>query len=229
MENNTDKCNRAYVNGKIITDAKPTHTAYGEQFYEFTIEIPRLSGQSDRLPVTISERLMGDHIKLGAEFCAIGQFRSYNKLDGEGGKSKLMLAVFVTEVLDAPISRVPNQILLSGYICKPTVYRTTPLNWEIADALLAVNRAYNKSDYIPTIAWGRNARFMQELKVGDRVTLIGRIQSREYVKQHADGAVTMTAYEVSISRVMASYGYDLSADLEGLGIREFPEDQRRDQ
>ena len=229
MENNTDKSNRAYVNGKIITDAKPTHAAYGEQFYEFTIEIPRLSGQSDRLPVTISERLMGDRIKPGAKFCAIGQFRSYNKLDGEDGKSRLMLAVFVTEVLDAPISRVPNQILLSGYICKPTVYRTTPLNREIADALLAVNRAYNKSDYIPTIAWGRNARFMQELKVGDRVTLIGRIQSREYVKQHADGAVTMTAYEVSISRVMASYGYDLSADLEGLGIREFPEDQRRDQ
>ena len=229
MENNTDKSNRVYISGKIIADAKPTHMAYGEQFFEFTIEIPRLSGQNDRLPVTISERLMGDRIKPGADFCAIGQFRSYNKPDGESGKLKLMLAVFVTEVLEAPISYIPNQILLSGYICKPIVYRTTPLNREIADALLAVNRAYNKSDYIPSIAWGRNARFMQELKVGDRVTLIGRIQSREYVKQRADGAVTMTAYEVSISRVMASYGYDLSADLESLGIREFPEDQRRDQ
>ena len=229
MENNTDKCNRAYVNGKIITDAKPTHTAYGEQFYEFTIEIPRLSGQSDRLPVTISERLMGDRIKPGAEFCAIGQFRSYNKLDGEDGKSRLMLAVFVTEVLEAPISRIPNQILLSGYICKPTIYRTTPLNREIADALLAVNRAYNKSDYIPTIAWGRNARFMQELKVGDRITLVGRIQSREYVKQRPDGPKAMTAYEVSISRVMVSYGYDLCADLDDLGVKEFPEDQRREQ
>ena len=125
-----------------------------------------------------------------------------------------MLTVFVREPVDAPPAKNPNSIVLSGYICKPPVYRTTPFNREIADLLLAVNRAYNKSDYIPCIAWGRNARFVQNLKVGDRVALSGRIQSREYVKRLSETqSVTMTAYEVSVSK-LAAFDEDEDFDLD---------------
>ena len=163
----------------------------------------RLSGQADILPVTISERLIqSSDLQVGSVISAVGQFRSYNKL--EGGKSRLMLTVFVRELVEPSAEKNPNGIVLSGYICKPPVYRTTPFNREIADILLAVNRAYNKSDYIPCIAWGRNARFVQNLKVGDRVALSGRIQSREYQKRFSEtDVVTMTAYEVSISKLAA--------------------------
>jgi single-stranded DNA-binding protein len=132
----------------------------------------------------------------------LGQFRSYNKI--EGGKSRLMLTVFVRELLDDVPNKNPNSILLSGYICKPPVYRTTPFNREIADVLIAVNRAYNKSDYIPCIAWGRNARFVKNLGVGDRIAVSGRIQSREYQKKLSETEIkTMTAYEVSVSKLAA--------------------------
>ena len=155
------------------------------------------------LPVTISERLIRTNdLKRGSALCALGQFRSYNKL--ENGRSRLMLTVFVREILKEVPSENPNNIILSGYLCKQPVYRTTPFNREIADMLVAVNRAYNKSDYIPCIAWGRNARFVQNLKVGDRIALSGRIQSREYQKRLSeDNTVTMTAYEVSVSKLAA--------------------------
>lgn len=143
---------------------------------------------------------MTEDMKEGSVLCALGQFRSYNKL--EGGRSRLMLTVFVREVLSAPPSANPNSVVLSGYICKPPVYRTTPFNREIADLLIAVNRSYNKSDYIPAIAWGRNARFVAKMAVGDRIVLSGRIQSREYQKKQPDESfITMTAYEVSISKL----------------------------
>jgi len=130
-----------------------------------------------------------------------GQFRSYNKL--VDGKSKLMLTVFVREILDYDEESNPNAIELIGFICKPTIYRTTPFNREICDMLVAVNRAYNKSDYIPCIAWGRNARFVQYLTVGEQVAVYGRIQSREYQKKISDEqVVTKTAFEVSISRIV---------------------------
>jgi hypothetical protein len=163
----------------------------------------RLSGQADILPVTLSERLIqGAMLGKGKSICALGQFRSYNKI--EGGKSRLMLTVFVRELLDDLPDKNPNSILLSGYICKPPIYRTTPFNREIADVLVAVNRAYNKSDYIPCIAWGRNARFVRNLNVGDRIAISGRIQSREYQKRLSDSDVrTMTAYEVSVSKLAA--------------------------
>ena len=140
-------------------------------------------------------------------------FRSYNKL--EGNRSRLMLTVFVREIMDVAPAKNPNSIVLSGYICKPPVYRTTPFNREIADLLVAVNRAYNKSDYIPCIAWGRNARFVQNLKVGDRVALSGRIQSREYQKRLSEtDVVTMTAYEVSVSK-LAAFEDGENFDLDG--------------
>ena len=149
---------------------------------------------------------------VGSHVCALGQFRSYNKL--EDGKSRLMLTVFVRELLDEQQGKNPNSIVLSGYVCKPPVYRTTPFNREIADLLIAVNRSYNKSDYIPAIAWGRNARFVRNLAVGDRVALSGRIQSREYQKKQPDESfLTMTAYEVSISK-LAAFDDDSEFDID---------------
>ena len=134
----TEKNNRVQVTGEIVSDAVFSHEVYGEGFYEFFVEIKRLSGQADILPVTLSERLIqGGMLAKGKTLCAVGQFRSYNKL--ENGKSRLMLTVFVRELLDQTTEKNPNNILLSGYICKPPVYRTTPFNREIADVLVAVN------------------------------------------------------------------------------------------
>ena len=201
MNHVSEKNNKVYVLGEIISDATFSHEVYGEGFYEFFVKVMRLSGQADILPVTISERLIQDGmLSKGKTLCALGQFRSYNKL--ENGRSRLMLTVFVRELLDELPEKSPNSILLSGYICKPPVYRTTPFNREIADVLIAVNRAYNKSDYIPCIAWGRNARFVKNLAVGDRLAVSGRIQSREYQKKLSETEIkTMTAYEVSVSKL----------------------------
>ena len=200
MNVNSEQNNKVYLCGTIVSKAEFSHEVFGEGFYEFFVRVNRLSGQADTLPVTISERLMTPEMQVGQSLCALGQFRSYNKL--EGGRSRLMLTVFVREVLSQAPSANPNSVVLSGYICKPPVYRTTPFNREIADLLIAVNRSYNKSDYIPAIAWGRNARFVSKMEVGDRVVLSGRIQSREYQKKQADESfVTMTAYEVSVSKL----------------------------
>ena len=214
MDHALEKNNRVFLMGEIVSEATFSHEVYGEGFYEFFVRVMRLSGQADVLPVTVSERLIEGHsLVKGGALCALGQFRSYNKL--EGGRSRLMLTVFVREILASAPTANPNSIVLSGYLCKPPVYRTTPFNREIADMLLAVNRAYNKSDYIPCIAWGRNARFVQNLKVGDRVALSGRIQSREYVKRLSETEqVTMTAYEVSVSK-LAAFDEDENFDLDG--------------
>lgn len=214
MDYNVEKNNRVYFKGEIVSEATFSHEVYGEGFYELQVRVMRLSGQADILPVTISERIIErNDLKVGSVICAVGQFRSYNKL--EGGKSRLMLTVFVRDIVEDVPGRNPNGIVLSGYICKPPVYRTTPFNREIADLLIAVNRAYNKSDYIPCIAWGRNARFVQNLRVGDRVVLSGRIQSREYQKRFSDDeVVTMTAYEVSVSK-LAAFDEDEMFDLDG--------------
>ena len=214
MDYNAEKNNKVYFVGEIVSEATFSHEVYGEGFYELFVKVMRLSGQADILPVTISERLIqGNDLKIGSVICALGQFRSYNKL--ENGRSRLMLTVFVREIVAEAPSKNPNSIVLSGYICKPPVYRTTPFNREIADLLIAVNRAYNKSDYIPCIAWGRNARFVQNLKVGDRVALSGRIQSREYQKRLSETeTVTMTAYEVSVSK-LAAFDAGENFDLDG--------------
>lgn len=172
MNYNTEKNNKVFIMGEVVSEATFSHEVYGEGFYDLNVRVMRLSGQADVLPVTVSERLITDgELKIGATLCALGQFRSYNKI--ENGKSRLMLTVFVRELVDMPPSKNPNSIVLSGYICKPPVYRTTPFNREIADLLVAVNRAYNKSDYIPCIAWGRNARFVKNLQVGDKIALSG--------------------------------------------------------
>ncbi len=199
----SEKNNKVFISGEIVSDATFSHEVFGEGFYEFYVSVMRLSGQADILPVTLSERLIHDGmLAKGKSICALGQFRSYNKI--ENGKSRLMLTVFIRELINELPDRNPNSILLSGYICKPPIYRTTPFNREIADVLIAVNRAYNKSDYIPCIAWGRNARFVKNLNVGDRIAISGRIQSREYQKKISDNETkTMTAYEVSVSKLAA--------------------------
>ena len=192
--------NKATLSGKITSQPIFSHDVLGEGFYETKIEVKRLSDQVDVIPVTISERLLGDfNIREGSEVCLSGQFRSYNISDGT--KSRLILSFFVREVL--PVSdENPNVIEINGYVCKEPIYRTTPFNREICDMLVAVNRAYNKSDYIPCIAWGRNARFAKNLTIGSKVTISGRIQSRVYQKQLENGEVEVrTAYEVSVNRI----------------------------
>lgn len=221
MNNLTEKNNKVFISGEIVSEAEFSHEVYGEGFYEMNVLVKRLSGQGDVLPVTVSERLIADKdLKTGSVINALGQFRSYNKL--VDGKSKLMLTVFVREILDDAPVKNPNSIVLSGYICKPPIYRTTPFNREIADILIAVNRSYNKSDYIPCIAWGRNARFAKNLEVGEKIAIAGRIQSREYQKRISDEEIKiMTAYEVSISKLAAyenAEEFDTEEEFNALGF-----------
>ena len=193
--------NRVYLVGKVVSEPRFSHEVYGEGFYDVFLEVDRLSEQKDIIPITISERLFSDNtFTIGSTIALNGQFRSYNKFID--GKSKLMLTVFVRELVEPDGALNSNVIELTGYICKEPIYRTTPFKREICDCLIAVNRAYNKSDYLPCIAWGRNARFVSGLSVGDKPYLTGRIQSREYQKRlDDDSIVTRTAYEVSVSKV----------------------------
>jgi len=195
--------NTATVSGKVCSEVTFSHEVYGEGFYSFFVEVPRLSDTSDKIPVTISERLINpEEINEGMYFTISGQFRSYNNYTDTG--SKLLLTLFARdiEVCDEDEIKLPNEIQLTGFICKAPVYRHTPFGREIADILLAVNRSYNKSDYIPCIAWGRNARFCQGLEVGSKIHLTGRIQSREYKKRiNEDEFITKTAYEISVIKL----------------------------
>lgn len=202
MNENYLKNNRVFLSGRVAREPQYSHELFGEGFYEFYLEVKRLSGQTDVLPVTVSERIMnGADLTEGALVALSGQFRSYNKLENE--HSKLMLTVFVRDFLPYdPDEQNPNLVELNGYICKPPVYRTTPFNREICDVLLAVNRGYNKSDYIPGIAWGRNARFVRDAEVGVNVIIGGRIQSRKYNKKLPDETIEeRVAYELSVSKI----------------------------
>ena len=201
MNNEAKTNNKVYLSGTIESEPVFSHELYGEGFYEFTLRVPRLSEQSDVIPITISERLLGEkNLVKGTKISFYGQFRSFNKLVGE--KSKLMLTVFVRDFLDVDEEANPNVTELTGYVCKQPMYRTTPFNREICDLLIAVNRAYDKSDYIPCIAWGRNARFVKEMAVGQKLSLSGRIQSREYTKKLPDGSSEIrVAYELSVNKI----------------------------
>lgn len=194
--------NRIWLEGKVVDEPKFSHEMFGEGFYNFDIEVMRLSDSKDVLSVTISERIMvGIDFSIGTEIMLEGQLRSYNKI--VDGRNKLILTVFARNVTPCTEkSKNPNEIYLDGYICKQPLYRTTPFGREIADVLLAVNRAYNKSDYIPTIAWGRNSRFCKNLQIGDNIRVWGRLQSREYQKKISETEkVTKIAYEVSVSKM----------------------------
>ena len=185
--------NKVSIIGEIVSDFKFSHEVFGEGFYSVDVSVNRLSEMSDVIPLMVSERLVD----------VIGQFRSYNR--HEGNRNKLILSIFVREwqlVDENPMSGKTNQIFLDGYICKAPVYRKTPLGREISDLLLAVNRPYGKSDYIPCIAWGRNARFASSFEVGGRIQIWGRVQSREYVKKiDEDETEKHVAYEVSVNKL----------------------------
>ncbi|WP_129600040.1 single-stranded DNA-binding protein [Anaerophilus nitritogenes] len=196
--------NKVTVIGEIHSPLAFSHEMYGEGFYIFKMKVARLSDHNDVLPITISERIiMDENLEIGKIVKVEGQLRSYNKY--VDGKNKLILTIFAREIAlydEKDEIKNPNQIYLDGYICKDPVYRSTPFGREITDLLIAVNRPYNKSDYIPCIAWGRNARFSEKLKVGDHLKIWGRIQSRQYQKKLGeDQVITKMAYEVSISKM----------------------------
>ena len=210
MDTNYLENNYLTLVGKVTGEKRFSHEIYGERFYIFDLSIPRLSGNADIIPITISERLIGeDSLEEGKKILVKGQFRSYNSYENE--KNRLILTVFAKDLKEIEENEneeenemvkkdiVTNEVVLIGYICKKPIYRQTPFGREIADLLLAVNRAYNKSDYIPCIAWGRNARFCQNIEVGTQIKLVGRVQSRTYEKKFEDGtSETRVAYEVSI-------------------------------
>ena len=217
MNTNYDDNNHLILVGKVTSEKRFSHEIYGEKFYIFDLSVPRLSGNADIIPVTISERLLTERdVTIGSKLEVDGQFRSYNSYEQE--RSRLILTVFAKDIKfladdeEIEVSRdtVSNEVTLDGYICKKPIYRKTPFGREISDILLAVNRAYNKSDYIPCIAWGRNARFCENIPVGTEVRVIGRVQSRGYEKKHEDGTVEKrVAYEVSVSSLeVANQGDD---------------------
>lgn len=196
--------NQVSIVGEIISDFQYSHEVYGEGFYMVEVAVSRLSNFSDYIPLMISERLIDtSQSYIGQKVYVTGQFRSYNR--HEELKNRLVLSVFVREIefIEEETEEMKsNQILLDGYICKDPIYRKTPLGREIADLLVAVNRSYGKSDYIPCICWGRNARFAARFEVGVHVQIWGRIQSREYVKHlNEDEVEKRTAYEVSVSKI----------------------------
>ncbi|MCX7842930.1 MAG: single-stranded DNA-binding protein [Clostridia bacterium] len=204
MVGNIIENNMVTISGKVVSGLEFSHEVYGEGFYNFILEVPRLSDSSDRIPVTISERLITKQkLEIGKIIEVEGQFRSYNSYNNEG--NRLLLTVFAREINfieDEKSIKNPNQIYLNGFVCKKPVYRSTPFGREIADILLAVNRPYNKSDYIPCIAWGRNARYAENFSIGENLKVWGRIQSREYQKKLESGeVVTKTAFEVSVSKL----------------------------
>ncbi|MDL2258687.1 single-stranded DNA-binding protein [Eubacteriales bacterium OttesenSCG-928-K08] len=198
----TNENNQVSLSGRVLEDPLFSHELFGEAFYRFELAVPRLSGVEDVLPVTVSGRLLPCLPNAGDELLVFGQLRSYNMQTERA--NRLLVTVFAKSISQrrSETEGYMNEIMLTGYICKPPVYRTTPFSREIADMLLAVNRPYHKSDYLPVIAWGRNARFVGGLEVGDRLHITGRVQSRHYQKALPDGTVLeRIAYEVSAATV----------------------------
>ena len=210
MENNVLENNTLVLLGKITNEKVFSHEIYGEKFYSFDLSVPRLSGSADIIPITVSERLFKeDELVVDKKVRVEGQFRSYNSYEND--RNRLVLTVFAKDIeflenqedeIVASKDLISNEVILVGYVCKEPIYRQTPFGREISDILLAVNRAYNKSDYIPCIAWGRNARFCSKMPVGTEIKVVGRIQSRTYEKKHEDGSVEQrVAYEVSVANL----------------------------
>ena len=205
LKDNQNNTNFIAIRGKVADSFEFSHEVYGEGFYSFTVESERLSESVDLLPVTVSERLLDGLELLPGDLIDIyGQVRSYNNYTPQERRNRLLITIFAREIEsvseDGP--KNPNEVFLDGFICKKPVYRETPFGREIADILLAVNRSYNKSDYIPCICWGRNAKFASNLNISDNVRISGRLQSRIYQKKYDDGSVSeKTAYEISISKI----------------------------
>lgn len=211
--------NQVTVMGEIVSDFSYSHEIFGEGFYMVDVKCKRLSESYDIIPVMVSERLIDvTDSYIGSLICVVGQFRSYNR--HEEHKNRLVLSVFAREINfieEMEESSKTNQIFLDGYICKEPVYRKTPLGREIADLLLAVNRPYGKSDYIPCICWGRNARYANHFKVGERCAVWGRIQSREYMKKlDEENVEKRVAFEVSVSKMELGEGEEIEEDCQDL-------------
>lgn len=199
--NVNEELNLVTLSGEICSEKEFSHEIYGEKFYVLKLSVNRLSDKTDEILLTISERLVNlDELVIGIKVSITGQFRSYNK--HEEDKNHLILSVFVRElIINEENEEDKNSIILNGYICKNPIYRKTPLGREIADLLIAVNRPYGKSDYIPCICWGRNAKYASTLEVGQGITINGRVQSRTYMKKIGEDVEERTAYEVSISKI----------------------------
>ena len=195
--------NKVFLQGIVDTEPKFNHSVKDEEFYGFDLRVARLSGQNDIIPIVIAKRLIEFfNIKQGDGVALRGQFRSFNKIEND--KRKLVLSVFVKEVCEWDETVNPNVIELNGFVCKPVIFRTTPFAREICDVLLAVNRKFNKSDYIPCIAWGNNAQIVSQMNVPANLKIVGRIHSREYTKvvNENETPITKVAYEVSISKLL---------------------------
>lgn len=202
MLENAIETNRVELSGTVISDPEFSHKSYGESFYHFLLAVERKSGYRDQIQIIVSDRLMGmEFFEQGRQICVLGQVRTYNEFIN--GRNKLSVMVFAREIADVGEAIGDENIVeLEGYICKEPVKRVSPLGREICDIMLAVNRMYNKSDYIPCIAWGRNAVYAGGLSVGSRLCITGRMQSREYRKRDEEGNVeTKVAYEVSILKI----------------------------
>lgn len=209
LNTNEYTTNTTILEGIIKEEGTYSHEIYGEKFYTLKLGILRLSGNEDVIPITFSERLIKkDTLKKGEKLLIRGQIRTYNKC--ENGRKQLIITIFAREIEEIEESikenksienqNIVNEVTLTGYICKNPTYRKTPLGREITDLLVAVNRSYDKSDYIPSVVWGRNARYCKDLEIGSKINLVGRIQSRIYEKQDANGNVEKrVAYELSIS------------------------------
>lgn len=200
MEQMLDE-NRVVLTGRVVSELEFSHKTYGECFYNFTLGIERRSGYEDVVPVVVSERLIWNmDIQPGCEITAAGQIRTYNQQSG--GKNRLIIVVFARELEWADGELPVNKVVLEGFVCKKPVRRTSPLGRELCDIMLAVNRLYNKSDYIPCIAWGRNAVYGGSMEVGAKLYIEGRLQSRQYKKYDEEGNPDIrTAYEVSVVRL----------------------------
>ena len=229
MNTNYLENNHLVLVGKVTSEKRFSHEIYGEKFYIFDLAVPRLSGNADIIPITVSERLLSiNDLQIDSKITVEGQFRSYNSYENE--RNKLVLTVFAKDIkfvedqeAEIEVSKdvVSNEVTLNGYICKKPIYRQTPFGREISDLLLAVNRAYNKSDYIPCIAWGRNARFCENIPVGTEVKIVGRVQPRTYEKKYEDGTVeTKVAYEVSVSSLEVVNQEDDSNETENTDTAE---------
>ncbi len=194
-ENNT-----ALITGEICSPPVMSHSFKGENFYNMTVKVKRLSDVYDYITVTVQENMVPG-LEEGKAVTVSGQYRSYNNYSGVG--NKLILTLFANEITDKTETENPNTIYLNGFICKQPIYRTTPFGREITDIIVAVNRNFGKSDYIPCIAWGRNAKYAAGLNVGDNIEVWGRIQSRNYKKKITEEEIVeKTAYEVSVTRIL---------------------------
>ena len=196
--------NQITLSGTVAVAPVISHKVYGEEFLEFQLHVRRTSGFVDVIPVTISKRLISENeIGIDDQILIEGQIRTYNRI--QEGKNKLIITVFARKLVKIEYEdyyKDENIVILEGYICRPPLYRVSPLGREISDVMIAVNRMYGKSDYVPCIAWGRNAKFTESMSVGKKMKIIGRIQSREYKKRGQDGQlIPGIAREISIHKI----------------------------